>query len=294
MPPAHQTELPLRSGTIGPKVIDIRKLYDDLGVFTFDPGFTADRHLRIEDHLYRRRRGHPALSRLSDRGIWPSTATSWRSPICCSTASCRPPTRRPNSSRDITLHTMVHEQIAQFFSGFRRDAHPMAIMCGVVGALSAFYHDFDRHQRPAPAHDRLLPADRQDADHRRHGVQIFDRPALHVSAERSGLCREFPAHDLCRAVRGLQGQPGPGEGDGPHLHPARRPRAERLDLDRAPCRLVGRQSVRLHRRRHRLAVGPGAWRRQRGGAEDADPDRQQGPHPRIHQARQGQERSRSR
>ena len=67
---------------------------------------------------------------------------------------------------DITHHTMVHEQLATFFRGFRRDAHPMAVMCGVVGALSAFYHDstdiHDPHQRMVAS----LPPDRQDADDR--------------------------------------------------------------------------------------------------------------------------------
>jgi citrate synthase len=57
-------------------------------------------------------------------------------------------------SYTITRHTMLHEQLATFYRGFRRDAHPMAIMCGVVGALSAFYHDSHRHHRSAAAHDR--------------------------------------------------------------------------------------------------------------------------------------------
>ena len=70
----------------------------------------------------------------------------------------------------ITRHTMLHEQLATFYRGFRRDAHPMAIMCGVVGALSAFYHDSTDITDPAAADDRLAPADRQDADDRGDGV----------------------------------------------------------------------------------------------------------------------------
>ena len=67
----------------------------------------------------------------------------------------------------MTRHTMVHEQIRTFFNGFRRDAHPMAIMCGVVGALSAFYHDSTDISTPA-SRSRRFPIDRENADHRRH------------------------------------------------------------------------------------------------------------------------------
>ena len=158
-----------------------------------------------------------------------------------------------------------------------------------VGLLSRLH----RHQRSQAAPDRQPPPGRQDADHRGDGVQIFDRPALRLSAQQARLHREFPAHVLLGPGRGVRGQSGAGQGAGHHLHPARRPRAERLDLDGAPGRLVGRQSVRLHRGGHRLPVGPGAWRRQRGGAEDAGGDRHRRPHPGIYPPRQGQERSAS-
>jgi citrate synthase len=101
----------------------------------------------------------------------------------------------------VTMHTMLHEQMQYFFRGFRRDAHPMATMVGVVGAMSAFYHD-DRHQRSLAARGRLDPADRQDADDRGLGLQVFDRPALHLSAQRPRLRVELPAHVLRRAGRG--------------------------------------------------------------------------------------------
>ncbi len=168
-----------------------------------------------------------------------------------------------------------------FFRGFRRDAHPMAIMCGVVGALSAFYHDStdinDPRQREIASH-RLIA---KMPTHRGHGLQISRRPALRVSAEQAGLHREFPAHVLLRCRRGIQGQSGAGQGAGHDLHPACRSRAERLDLDGAAGGLVGRQSLRLHRGRHRLPVGPRAWRRQRSGAQDAGGDRHRRPHSRI-------------
>ncbi|HUK60419.1 MAG TPA: citrate synthase [Stellaceae bacterium] len=136
----QQTELPLRSGTIGPKVMDIRKLYNDLGVFTFDPGYTATGSCESKityidgDEGVLLYRGYPIedLAANSDfmevaylllYGELPTAA------------------EKTKFTRDITLHTMVHEQLATFYRGFRRDAHPMAVMCGVVGALSAFYHD---------------------------------------------------------------------------------------------------------------------------------------------------------
>ena len=156
-----------------------------------------------------------------------------------------------------------------------------------VGVLPRLH----RHFRSAPAHDRLDPHDRESADARRHGVQIFDRPAVRLSEERTRLRLQFPAHVLRGADRGLQAEPGAGARDGPHLHPARRPRAERLDLDRAARRLFRRQSVCLHRRRLRLPVGARAWRRQRSRAQHAARDRLGRPHPGIHQARQRQERS---
>ena len=175
---------------------------------------------------------------------------------------------------------MVHEQMMRFFQGFRRDAHPMAVMVASVGALSAFYHDStdiaDPQQRMIASHAH----DRQDADDRGDGLQIlasaspsFIRRTTSTTRRTSCACASrCPCEEYKR-------QPGAGARDGPHLHPARRPRAERLDLDGAPGRFVGRQPLRLHRGRHRLPVGPGAWRRQRSGAEDAAGDRLGRPHP---------------
>ncbi len=110
-------------GTVGPDVIDIRKLYAQTGKFTYDPGFTME------------------VSYLLLNGELPSKE------------------ELDNFSYTISRHTMVHEQLATFYRGFRRDAHPMAVMCGVVGALSAFYHDSaditDPRQRMIASH-RLI------------------------------------------------------------------------------------------------------------------------------------------
>jgi citrate synthase len=136
----RSVDLPLLSGTIGPKVIDIRKLYADLGYFTFDPGFTATGSCEskityidgdVGELLYR---GYP-IEELAEHSDFME--------VCYLLLNGELPTpaAKVKFERDITMHTMVHEQLSTFYRGFRRDAHPMAVMCGVVGALSAFYHD---------------------------------------------------------------------------------------------------------------------------------------------------------
>jgi citrate synthase len=136
----HETELPLRSGTVGPKVMDIRKLYNDLGVFTFDPGYTATGSCESKityidgDEGILLYRGYP-IEELAAHSDFMEVA------YLLLYGELPTAAEKVKFTRDITLHTMVHEQIALFFRGFRRDAHPMAVMCGVVGALSAFYHD---------------------------------------------------------------------------------------------------------------------------------------------------------
>ena len=133
-------ELPLLSGTIGPKVIDIRKLYASLDRFTFDPGYTAtgscESKITYIDGdagvlLYR---GYP-IEELAENSDFME--------VCYLLLYGELPTglQKTEFVGAITRHTMVHEQLTQFYRGFRRDAHPMSIMCGVVGALSAFYHD---------------------------------------------------------------------------------------------------------------------------------------------------------
>ena len=134
-------ELPIYKGTIGPDVIDIRKLYAQTGKFTYDPGFLSTAVLRIGDHLHRRRQGRAAVPRLPDR----AAREQLRLPRNLLPAAVRRPAerrrRRTTSSSCVTNHTMVNEQMQFFLRGFRRDAHPMAVMTGLVGALSAFYHD---------------------------------------------------------------------------------------------------------------------------------------------------------
>jgi citrate synthase len=133
-------DFPIMSGTIGPSVVDVRKLYDATGYFTFDPGYTSTGSTQSKityidgdkgELLYR---GIP-IEELAEQSDFME--------VCYLLLNGDLPTaaEKTKFERDITLHTMVHEQLSTFFRGFRRDAHPMAVMCGVVGALSAFYHD---------------------------------------------------------------------------------------------------------------------------------------------------------
>ena len=151
-------ELPVIKGTIGPDVIDVRKLYAETGCFTYDPGFTStgsceSRITYIDGDagilLYR---GYP-IEELAEQSDYME--------VCYLLLYGDLPSveEKEKFRRDITYHTMVNEQINYFFRGFRRDSHPMAVMCGVVGALSAFYHDStditDPHHRMVASH-RLI------------------------------------------------------------------------------------------------------------------------------------------
>ena len=133
-------ELPVLSGTTGPDVIDVRKLYAESGFFTYDPGYTSTGSCESEITYIDGDKGV-----LLHRGysIEDLAENSTFAEVCYLLLYGELPTQaeRTKFERDITLHTMVHEQLLWFYRGFRRDAHPMAIMCGVVGALSAFYHD---------------------------------------------------------------------------------------------------------------------------------------------------------
>ena len=151
-------ELPVLDGSIGPSVIDIRKLYAETGHFTFDPSFTATGSCKSRLTYIDGEKGV-----LLHRGYSIEDLTKKASfmEVAHLLLYGDLPTKKQRAEfeHNITYHTMVHEQIHYFYRGFRRDAHPMAVMCGVVGALSAFYHDsldiYDPEQREISAH-RLI------------------------------------------------------------------------------------------------------------------------------------------
>src|SRR6201993_1325821 len=131
---------PIYDGSIGPSVMDISKLYGQTGMFTYDPGFTSTGSCESKityidgDEGILLYRGYP-IEQLAEQGDFLET--------CYLLLYGELPTEAQKQDFDyrVTRHTMVHEQMSRFFQGFRRDAHPMAIMVGSVGALSAFYHD---------------------------------------------------------------------------------------------------------------------------------------------------------
>src|ERR1700684_397421 len=133
-------ELPIRKGTVGPSVIDIGKLYAQTGMFTYDPGFTSTASTESQityidgDEGVLLYRGYP-IEQLAEHGDFLET--------CYLLLYGELPTaaQKADFVYRVTRHTMVHEQMARFFQGFRRDAHPMSIMVASVGALAAFYHD---------------------------------------------------------------------------------------------------------------------------------------------------------
>jgi citrate synthase len=151
-------ELPVMSGKLGPKVIDIRRLYADTDMFTFDPGFTStasaestityiDGEKGILLH-----RGYP-IEQLAESSTFLEVA------YLLLYGELPTPSQMASFDHNVTNHSMLHEQISFLYRGFRRDAHPMAILVGVVGALSAFYHDSldidNPHQREITSH-RLI------------------------------------------------------------------------------------------------------------------------------------------
>src|SRR6266481_5997642 len=180
----QQFDLPVLEGTIGPSVIDVRKLYSDHGLFTYDPGFTStaaceskityiDGEKGILQH-----RGYP-IEELAEKSNFLE--------VCYLLLYGELPNvaQATKFTKNITYHTMLHEQIHTFFRGFRRDAHPMAIMCGVVGALSAFYHD---------STDITDPRQREVASHR----LIAKMPTIAAMAHKYSTGQPFiyPRNDL--------------------------------------------------------------------------------------------------
>ncbi len=185
-------DMAVRSGSVGPDVIDVAKLYKDTGCFTYDPGFTStancvSRITYIDGDagvlLYR---GYP-IDQLANQASFLET--------CYLLLHGELPTKAQYETfkKTITNHTMVHEQMTKFYTGFRRDAHPMAVMCGVVGALSAFYHD---------STDITDPAQRTIASHR----MIAKMPTIAAMAYKYSIGQPFiyPRNDLDFASNFLQ------------------------------------------------------------------------------------------
>ncbi|MGO1074761.1 citrate synthase [Inquilinus sp. CA228] len=177
-------ELPVIDGTMGPSVIDIRKLYAETGMFTYDPGFTSTGSCDSQitfidgDEGILLHRGY-AIDDLAEKSNFLEVC------YLLLHGELPNPAQAAEFEHTITRHTMVHEQIHHFYRGFRRDAHPMAVLCGVTGALSAFYHD------STDIHD---PRQREVASHR----LIAKLPTLAAMAYKYSVGQPFmyPRNDL--------------------------------------------------------------------------------------------------
>lgn len=156
--PGKDVEYPILTGSVGPDVVDIRKLYGQTGMFTYDPGFTSTASCESGltyidgDEGVLLHRGYP-IGQLAEHSSFMEVA------YLLLNGELPGKDELAGFNNTITRHTMLHEQLATFYRGFRRDAHPMAVMCGVAGALSAFYHDLtditDPKQRMIASH-RLI------------------------------------------------------------------------------------------------------------------------------------------
>ena len=194
-------DLPVARGTVGPDVVDVRKLYAEGNVFTYDPGFTATASCESAityidgDEGVLLYRGYP-IDQLAEQSDFIE---------CCYLllhGELPSPDQLKTFRNQITRHTMVHEQLSQFFRGFRRDAHPMAVMCGVVGALSAFYHDStdinDPVQRTIASHRMIAKLPTIAAMAYKYSVGqpfIYPRNELNYSENFLRMCFAVPAED---------------------------------------------------------------------------------------------------
>ena len=147
-------KLPVYKGTIGPDVVDVRKFYAESGAFTYDPGYAStgscDSKLTYID-------GDQGILLHGGYSIEELASKSDYLEVCYLLLNGELPNAEQKSqfTDRVTRHTMIHDQLSQLFRGFRRDAHPMAVMTGVVGALSAFYHD---HLDVNSPEDRMISA----------------------------------------------------------------------------------------------------------------------------------------
>jgi citrate synthase len=204
-------DYPVMTGTVGPEVVDIRRLYGDTGRFTYDPGFTSTAACESKityidgDAGILLHRGYP-IDQLAEQSSFME--------VSYLLLNGELPTKAQHDefTHTITRHTMVHEQLSTFYRGFRRDAHPMAIMCGVVGALSAFYHD------STDIHD---PKQRVIASHR----LIAKMPTLAAMAYKYAVGQPFlyPDNSLSYTGNFLRMTFGDRRRDGQIIHADGRP-----------------------------------------------------------------------
>jgi citrate synthase len=184
-------ELPIMDGSLGPDVVDVRRFYAETGMFTYDPGFTSTSACESSitfidgDEGVLLHRGYP-IEQLAEQSDFME--------VCYLLLNGE----LPNAQEKAKFEKFPPRRPSHGHHG------------GDCRCPLGLLPRFDGHFGPEAALGGLSPPDRQDADHRRHGLQILSRPALRLSAQRSEVCRELPLHDVLGARRGLQDQPGAG------------------------------------------------------------------------------------
>jgi citrate synthase len=195
-------KFPVVEGTMGPPVIDIRKLYAHTGHFTLDPSFTATGSCKSRltfidgDEGILMHRGY-SIEELTENSSFLEVS------YLLLYGDLPTQAQLDEFTHTITYHTMVHEQIHYFFRGFRRDAHPMAVMCGVVSALSAFYHDsldiWDPEQRIISAHRMIAKMPTLAAMAYKYSIGqpfVYPRNDLNYAENFLYMCFGVPAEDF--------------------------------------------------------------------------------------------------
>jgi citrate synthase len=260
-------ELGVLSPTLGPDVLDVRAL-GSKGYFTFDPGFTSTASCESKitfidgDKGVLLHRGFP-IEQLAKESSYLE--------VCYILLYGETPTAEEFETfkTTVTRHTMIHDQITHLFRGFRRDSHPMAVLCGVTGALAAFYHDAldvnnERH-REITAIRLLSKMPTVAAMCYKYSLgQPFVYPRNDLS-----YAGKLPAHDVQHPVRDQTDQPCAGQGHGSHLDPARRPRTERFDVHRTPAGSSGANPFACIAAGIACTVGACTRRRQRSRTDHA-------------------------
>ena len=200
-----ELDLPVIAGTEGEPTLEIKTLPSTLGYFTYDPGFTATASCTSNITFIDggkgilRYRGYP-IEQLAEKSTFLEVA------YLLLNGDLPREDELQKFRGEITYHTMVHEQLNHFISGFQYDAHPMAMMAGVVGSLAAFYHN--RLDMENPEH-RMVAATANDCKNANHCCGLLPAPhglALRLSPKLTEILRAFPAHDVLGTERGIPGQ----------------------------------------------------------------------------------------
>ena len=239
-------ELPIQDGTI--RAMDLRQIKagpDDFGLMTYDPAFMNTANCRSAityidgDKGILLYRGYP-IEELAEHSDYLETA------YLILFGELPTSSQLQAWTREITLHTMLHENVKTFMEGFQYDAHPMGIFLSTVGALSTVNPRREVHLRQGVAAAPDAAADRQGAEHRRLRLPPQHRPAVHLPRQRSELHRQLPEHAVQHAGREVPPQPGAGARARRAVHPARRSRTE-LQHERRCATSAARTSIRTRR-----------------------------------------------